>query len=97
METTAVIALCGTLVGILGGVYGIVRSRRLDSQNDGCRTGTILTELGYIKSGVEDIRTEQREQRKINTELYSRLTAVELSAGEAHKRIDSMEGRNEHA
>ena len=97
MNSTTWLALCGTLVGILGGIYGIAHSRRVDSETGGRQTGTILTELGYIKSGVEDIKTEQREQRKINAELYSRLTAVEHSAHEALKRIDSMEGRNENA
>jgi hypothetical protein len=43
----------------------------------------MLTELGYIKSGVDDIKAEQREQRKINTEFYSRLAAVEGSAKQA--------------
>ena len=94
MNTTTVLALCGTLVGLIGGVYGIVRNHRLDSETDGRQSGTILTELGYIRSGVEDIKAEQREQRKINTELYARMTAVEAAAKEAHKRLDSMEGRN---
>lgn len=96
MNATTVLALCGTLTGIFGGVYGIVRNHRRDSLSDGRQTGTILTELGYIKSGVEDIKTEQREQRKINTELYARLTAVEASAQQAHKRIDTMEGRKKN-
>jgi hypothetical protein len=56
----------------------------------------VLTELGYIKSGVDDIKAEQREQRKINTEFYSRLAAVEGSAKQAHHRIDRLEGREDN-
>lgn len=97
MDVKTVLTLLGTCVGILGGAYGLVRSCRHDSETDGRQTGTILTELGYIRSGVEDIRTEQREQRKINTELYARLAAAEASVKEAHKRLDSMEGRNNNA
>jgi hypothetical protein len=40
------------------------------------KDGVMLTELGYIKSGVDDIKAEQREQRKINTEFYSRLALL---------------------
>lgn len=56
------------------------------------RDTTVLSEIGYIKSGVDDIKAEQREQRKTNTEFVSRLTAVEASAKQAHKRIDTLEG-----
>jgi hypothetical protein len=53
----------------------------------------MLTELGYIKSGIDDIKTEQREQRRINTEHATKLAAVEASAKQAHLRIDRIEGR----
>ena len=53
----------------------------------------VLTEIGYIKSGVDDIKAEQREQRKTNTEMIARITAVESSAKQAHKRIDAIEER----
>lgn len=56
------------------------------------RDTTVLSEIGYIKSGVDDIKAEQREQRKTNTEFVSRLTAVEASTKQAHKRIDTLEG-----
>lgn len=55
---------------------------------------TILTEIGYIKSNTDEIKAEQKEQRKTNLEVLTRLTAVEASAKQAHKRIDTMEGRN---
>jgi len=50
----------------------------------------LLSDIGYIKSGVDDIKSEQKEQRKTNIEVVSRLTAVEESAKQAHKRIDEI-------
>ena len=38
-------------------------------------------------------KAEQREQRKTNTEVVSRLTAVEASAKQAHQRINGLENR----
>ncbi len=57
----------------------------------GQQLGTVLTELGYIKSNTDEIKTEQREQRKTNTEVEGRLAAVEASAKSAHHRIDHLE------
>lgn len=95
MSWEAVLGIIGTLVGIAGGLCGISRNKRTDDTENGRQSGVILSELGFIKSGVEDIKAEQREQRKINTEVYSRLTSVEASAKQAHKRIDRWEG-NKH-
>ena len=46
-----------------------------------------MTEIGYIKSGIDDIKAEQREQRNTNTQFLERLTAVEASAKQAHKPV----------
>lgn len=93
MTWEAALGIAGTIFGILGAALGIRRNHRTDDREEGHQNGVILSELGYIKSGVEDIKTEQREQRKINTEIYSRLTAVEASAKQAHKRLDKMEDK----
>lgn len=91
---TAVSAI-STICAIIFGYAAFSRNKKKDDSDDGKATGTILTELGYIKGGVDDVKAEQREQRKTNTELVSRLTAVEESAKQAHKRIDRMEARHE--
>ena len=92
-------AVIGIASAILGGVLAYVaflRNSKKDSEADGKQSGTILTELGYIKGGIDDLKSENREQRKTNTEFISRLTAVESSAKQAHKRIDRLEGREHY-
>ena len=92
-------AIIGIAGAILGGVLAYVaflRNSKKDSEADGKQSGTILTELGYIKGGIDDLKSENREQRKTNTEFISRLTAVESSAKQAHKRIDRIEGQERH-
>lgn len=66
------------LIGAAGTVYGIVtaamqmrRAARKDYTAGGHTTGTICTELGYIKANTDEIKAEQREQRKTNTEVVS--------------------------
>lgn len=92
------LAVVSTTLGILGTVCAIVfglttykRNQKKDDSDEGKQNGTVLTEIGYIKSGIDDIKAEQREQRSTNTQFLERLTAVEESAKQAHKRIDRIE------
>ncbi len=92
------LAVVSTILGILGAVCAIVfglttykRNQKKDDSDEGKQNGTVLTEIGYIKSGIDDIKAEQREQRSTNTQFLERLTAVEESAKQAHKRIDRIE------
>lgn len=87
------IALLCTIVGGVIGILSFSRNKTKDDKSEGRQNGQMLTELGYIKSGIDDIKTEQREQRKINTEHATKLAAVEASAKQAHLRIDRIEGR----
>ena len=83
--------LVGTGCSILFGFMAFKRNQKSDEQQDGRENGTLLTEIGYIKGGIDDIKAEQREQRKTNTEFMERLVAVEASAKQAHKRLDTLE------
>lgn len=91
------IALLCTIVGGALGLLTFSRNKAKDDKTEGQQSGQMLTELGYIKSGIDDIKTEQREQRKINTEYATRMAAVEASAKQAHLRIDRIEGREHPA
>lgn len=92
MDYISIGLLC-TLIGAVIGVATLTRNKAKDDRSEGQQSGQMLTELGYIKSGVDDIKSEQREQRKINTEFATDLAAVKASAKQAHLRIDRMEGR----
>ena len=88
----------GYVIGIIGGIASIVfaylafsRNKKKDDEGQGQQLGTIQSDLGYVKSGIDDIKAEQREQRNINVSLTSRVTAVEESTKQAHKRIDHLE------
>lgn len=88
----------GILCTLLGAAIAYASYRlnaKKEDKAEGKETGVVLTELGYIKSGIDDIKKEQMEQRKTNTSFVERLTAVEQSAKQAHHRIDRLEGREE--
>jgi hypothetical protein len=87
------LSVISTICAILFGYKAFVRNRDKDKESDARTDATVLTEIGYIKSNTDEIKAEQKEQRKTNLEFISRLTAVEASAKQAHKRIDTLEGR----
>ena len=96
IEMTALISIVCTIFGSLLSYLKFGRSRDKDMQSEGRQDGVMLTELGYIKANTEDIKSEQKEQRKINTEVYERLASVESSAKQAHHRIDHLEEHQQH-
>lgn len=85
-----ILAALGTLCAIIFGYATYKRNNKTDACDDGKNSGMILTELGYIKSGVDDLKAEQKDQRTQNMQFITRLTAVESSASQAHKRIDEV-------
>lgn len=87
------LSVVSSLCAISFGFAAFYRNRKKDDTEEGKTSGTILTELGVIKGGVEDIKAEQREQRKTNLDFVERLVGVEASAKQAHKRLDHIEDR----
>lgn len=97
MQTlSVVIGIVGGIFAIMFGVASFFRNKHTDYEGEGKKDGVVLTELGYIKSGVDDIKRKQEKQEQQHIEVISRLTAVESSVKQAHKRIDAIEERHEH-
>ena len=98
MEWNIVVGVACTVLGAMLSYIAFSRNKTKDDKSEGQQTGVVLTELGYIKGGIDDLKAENREQRKVNTEVYSRLSAVESSAKQAHHRIDRLESEaiNDH-
>lgn len=76
---TVILALLGFWVG-----------RMSASRTEGERDGTLLTDIGYIKSSIDDVKKQLRDQEQKYVEVVTRLSAVEASAKQAHRRIDEI-------
>lgn len=93
----ATIGLIGTIFGIIGAIAALIFGLRLwlkdkkhDDRNAGQVLGVVQSDIGYIKSGVDDLKVEVRDLRSGQSDLAERVTRAEDSAKQAHKRIDEL-------
>ena len=88
--------LIGTACSIIFGVAAFRRNNKSDYNNEGRQTCTMLSDIGYIKSGVDDIKRKQEKQDDFNIKLREEITSVKDSAKYAHERINVLEERLNH-
>ena len=74
-----VLSVISTVCAIVFGYIAFVRNRDSDKTKEAKSDATILTELGYIKGGIDDVKAEQREQRKTNTDLKQNGSGSRMS------------------
>ena len=82
------------VVGILGAFIGcatLTRSKKTDVKTEGEKGGVVLTELGYIKKGIDGIEKRIARQENQYVDVVKHLTRVEESVTQAHKRLDALE------
>lgn len=75
------------VIGATGTIFGITMAYKKDVSKD----GELRADIKYIARGVEDIRVDMKAQEKRHSELSERVTRVEESTKQAHKRIDKLE------
>lgn len=88
----AACAVAGTVVALA--VYNT--NAKKDCTDDGKEAGNMMAEIGYIKSGVDDIKGQLRRHDDLFLKVSERVTAVEESAKQAHLRISRMEEKIDH-
>ncbi|PFB88886.1 hypothetical protein CN283_11370 [Bacillus thuringiensis] len=69
--------------------YSLNRTKSIKS--DGQQSAEMKAELGYIRKGVDDIRIDLKASEKQMIALGERVTRVEESSKQAHKRLDNIE------
>lgn len=87
------LSFAGTLCAMIFGYMALLRNKRKDDAESGQQSGIVLTEIGYVKSGIDDIKRKQEKQDADHVEVITRLAKVEASASQAHKRIDNLAGQ----
>lgn len=96
MSWETIFGIIGTIAAVVFGYLAFVRNRKADNCAEGRMDGQVMSELGYVKSGIDDIKNEMKDQRHTNMQIAERLSAVESSAKQAHHRIDRLENHMDH-
>ena len=91
MEWTAIISAAAAISGIILGWWGRAHSIR----QDGAEDGELRASVNYIRQGVDDLRVEIKAQGQRYDMLAERVTRVEESTKQAHKRIDRLEEKRD--
>lgn len=86
----AVGSFCVAIVSVVIALLSLSRSKKKDTESDGKHEGVIVSDIGYIKAGVDDLKNENRETRKELQGMTERITRCEESAKQAHRRIDGL-------
>ena len=84
------VGLVGSLCAIAFGWAAWRRNEKQDNQSGDREDGQLISDIGYIKSGVDDLKRRLERQEATNLEFASRLSRVEASASQAHNRIDEL-------
>lgn len=84
-----IITATAALAGIVFGWLGYRRGANKDNQEE----GALKNDTKYIKRRIDDVLLEQRDTNKTLCILSERVTRVEESSKQAHKRIDGIEHR----
>jgi hypothetical protein len=91
VEIGVLVAVLSLIVAYLG--YQLNKSKEIKS--DGQESAELKAELGYIRRGVDDIKIDLRANEKQMAALGERVTRVEESSKQAHKRLDAIENKGE--
>ena len=81
---SAVVSFLGTLTAFLFGFAIYKRNIKQDAKSEATNDAVILTEIGYIKSGIDDIKKKQELEDKRYLEIVSRVSAIEARMDEIH-------------
>lgn len=87
---SAIIGILGVAAAIVFGALAFRRGQKADDQGESQRLTRIESKLDYITTTVNEIKGEQRDQREEMGDFNTRLTRVEESTRQAHKRIDAL-------
>lgn len=83
IETSVLIAIAGCAVSV--GTFFV--GRLTAAKNSGQENGVILTELGYIKSGVDDMKKKMEQSDEKYNALDKRVAAIEGTIRIYHKEV----------
>lgn len=79
-----------SVVGLLLSAVTFFLGRLSTNREQGEKQGSLASDVGYIKAGIDDLKKDIRSIKADITDIYTRLAKVEQSCENAHKRLDDL-------
>lgn len=89
-NTGALIALIGCIVGLAGWL----RNHDTDNEKETSNMTTVIVKLENIRVSISDLKLDLKRTAEDLQSIDRRLTVVEESTKQAHKRINEIKGEN---
>jgi len=86
-----IIGIVCTILGVAIGILGYKRTATKDIQAETKEGAIMATKLDFISQGVNNIQVKMEAQENKFESMGERITRVEESSKQAHKRIDELD------
>ena len=90
INTGVLIALIGCIVGLAGWL----RNHDSDNERETSNMTTVIVKLENIRGSISDLKSDLKRTAEDLKGIDRRLTVVEESTKQAHKRINEIKGEN---
>lgn len=89
-----IFGIVGVITGLSGMICAIVvasRNKKKDDVSDGQSIGTLHTDIGYIKKGIDGIERRLEKQETKYLDVATQLAEIKGEIKRHGKRIDKLE------
>ena len=89
-----IFGIVGVVTGLSGMICAIVvasRNKKKDDVSDGQSIGTLHTDIGYIKKGIDGIERRLEKQETKYLDVATQLAEMKGEIKRHSKRIDKLE------
>lgn len=96
LTPTVIIAFCSLLCSVCAVIFnfkGNKRAEQNETKSETATSATVLVEIGYIKSGIDEIKDKNKDFEKRSIETLQRLAECEVEVAEVKDRVATVEKR----
>lgn len=80
--------------GVCAVISCVCEEQQKDSADAGKESGTVLTEIGYIKANTDDIKRKQEKQDETLVKMTERVVKLEGDSARTNKRLEILESHD---
>lgn len=88
---TVVISAIGVTAAVVTGFIGYQNGLKKRSTEGGEERDVLMTDIGYIKAGIDDLKKQMVDLMQAQNELNLRVTMLEKEQKTMWKRIDESQ------